>query len=171
MRRPLQVTQHDFDFSNSGIERLDFEDEIPVSNVYTQRVKEELCDVFVAQCQLAVAMTGPISVLYPRVKTKATDTRSEIRKELTACVEGLGSLKIWELGYLMPIEDHEVNLHPTVKLFTDITSLYYQYDFPYRYSTDFSIDDIPGQHVLHFAIIWLHYSSFVKKHDGIKPGL
>lgn len=168
MRRPLQITQHEFDFSKPGIRQADFEDEIPMSDVYTQQTKEELCDVFVAQCQLAVAMTNPISVLYPAIKRKATNSHREISNELAACVEGLSHLKIWELGYLMPIEDREVNLHSTVKLFAHLTSLYYQYDFPCRDGRNVGIDIISGQHVLRFAITWLRCSSFVKKRDGIK---
>lgn len=168
MRRPLHITQHDFDFSKSGIRQADFEDEIRMSDVYTRQTKEELCDVFVAQCQLAVAMTNPISILYPAIKRKATKSHNDTSNELAACVEGLSHLKIWELGYLTPIEDRQVKLYPTVKLFAHITSLYYQYDFLCRDCKNVGIDIILGQHVLRFAITWLRCSLFVKKHDGIK---
>jgi hypothetical protein len=168
MRRPLQITQHDFDFSKPGIQHADFEDENPISEVYSQLVKEQLCDVFVAQCQLAVAMTSPMSVLYPAIRRKATNSHADISNQLTSCVEGLSHLKTWELGYLMPLKDRQVNVHATVKLFAHLTSLYYQYVFPYHDCRNSSIDIISGQHVLRFAITWLYCSSFVKKHDGIK---
>jgi hypothetical protein len=129
MRRPLQITQHDFDFSKPGIGQADFEYENPISEVYSQLVKEQLCDVFVAQCQLAVAMTNPMSVLYPAIRQKATNSHGDISNQLTSCVEGLSNLKTWELGYLMPLKDRQVNVHATVKLFAHLTSLYYQYVF------------------------------------------
>lgn len=140
MRRPLQITQHDFDFSKHSIQQADFKDEIPMSEVYTQQTKEQLWDVFVAQCQLAVAMTNPISVLYPAIRSKVTDSHGDVNNELDSCVEGISHLKIWELGYLMPIEDRQVDVHATVKFFAHLTSLYYQYGLPSHAYTSFDID-------------------------------
>ncbi|KAH8697960.1 fungal-specific transcription factor domain-containing protein [Talaromyces proteolyticus] len=126
MRRPLQITKEQFDSSQTIIQHTDFEEELCRSKVYDKQTKQKLCDIFIAQCQLAVAMTDSVSILYPPFKNKSTLSIDDINQELAMCVHSINSLKIWELSYLMPIEESLVNAHATVKLYTHLTSLYHQ---------------------------------------------
>lgn len=66
VRRPLQITGEEFNFEEAvPLYDDDFEDEIERSGVYDIPSKRSLTQLFLLLCQLAVALTDVIMVVYP----------------------------------------------------------------------------------------------------------
>ncbi|KAL4736111.1 fungal-specific transcription factor domain-containing protein [Aspergillus similis] len=65
LRRPLQINTHDFDFSQPGLMRSDLSNEIHHSLVYSADSKQELVQLLSLHCELAVALTGAVTLLSP----------------------------------------------------------------------------------------------------------
>ncbi|KAL4887411.1 fungal-specific transcription factor domain-containing protein [Aspergillus karnatakaensis] len=65
LRRRFQITGHDFDFTQPGLTISDFTDEIHRSLVYSADNKRSLIQLLSSQCDLVVALTKGLALLWP----------------------------------------------------------------------------------------------------------
>ncbi|CEL10217.1 hypothetical protein ASPCAL13341 [Aspergillus calidoustus] len=65
LRRPFQISDHDFDFTQSPLTVSDFSDEIHRSLVYCANTKRVLIQLLYFQCELCVALTAGLTLLSP----------------------------------------------------------------------------------------------------------
>jgi hypothetical protein len=65
LRRPFQISAHDFDFTQSPLTVSDFSDEIHRSLVYCANTKRVLIQLLYFQCELCVALTAGLTLLSP----------------------------------------------------------------------------------------------------------
>ncbi|KAL4789157.1 fungal-specific transcription factor domain-containing protein [Aspergillus venezuelensis] len=73
LRRPLQITARDFDFTQPALTMSDFADEIHRSLVYGADTKRALIMLLGLQCELAVALTNALALLFPGTPTASTN--------------------------------------------------------------------------------------------------
>ncbi|KAL3456987.1 fungal-specific transcription factor domain-containing protein [Aspergillus heterothallicus] len=65
LRRPFQISAHDFDFTQCTLSVSDLSDEIHRSLVYSADIKRALIQLFSFQCELCVALTTGLTLLSP----------------------------------------------------------------------------------------------------------
>lgn len=98
MRRHVQITMDHFDFDQETVVEDDFALEIEHSEVYSADKKRLLVREFVIQCQLAVAMTPSLLVIYP-VNGQifpTVSTESDLLKRQAQVEECIKDLDKWE---------------------------------------------------------------------------
>lgn len=126
MRRPLQILTSHFDVSLPvHLHPQHFVDTRCLSNVYNPEVKRSLCDISLAQCTLAIALTPVIMMIYPPslIGGSSKDAVSAIAR-----AEYLKShLQNWRSRH-DSVFSPKAECHASVTLFKQLTILYYEYE-------------------------------------------
>lgn len=128
LRRPLQITTDNFDFNQECLTVEDLEGEVDYSEVYNSDVKAALSKIAVSLCKLAVAVTNLVMAIYPAggfncSKPCSKDEQIDMLHKLD---EAKTSLALWKQGSVISSESLPWDAHPSVSLYTALTSLYYQ---------------------------------------------
>lgn len=129
VRRSIQITKAEFDFSLPRLTEKDLEPEFRSSYVYDPETKRDLARVFVAQLDLAVELTDALALLYPINGFHSFDNldyndMKSMPKKIEQCQDSLDTChsrhKDWlELGPWS-------RKHKSVVLYTGLTSIYLQ---------------------------------------------
>jgi hypothetical protein len=130
VRRPIYITDAHFDFSkNAPLNSKDLEGEISHSKVYDPQTKRSLAELLESLCELAVALTGIISVLYPVNDIPiASLSDAEISRSHALSHRGRSDLDRWyeNATVKFPTPAGLGDTHESVILYTDLMYLYYQ---------------------------------------------
>jgi hypothetical protein len=129
VRRPIQITRNNFDFSQSRLSTNDLEPQFGTSKVYDRETKSHLARIFISQLDLAIELTDLISYIYPangfrsydKLDWKATLlTLSKIKR----CRESLDN---WNFNFKKSILSAAGSTkHTSISLYGGLTSIYYQ---------------------------------------------
>lgn len=130
VRRPIQITRENFDFSQPKLSEKDLEPEFGSSCVYDRETKRDLARVFLTQLHLAVELTDALSYVYPVNGFRSFDkldynTMILMPSKIEKCKE---SLDAWYSRFkecVLP----SARKHKSVSLYTGLTSIYFQYVF------------------------------------------
>lgn len=129
LRRHLQITPGYFDLSLDTMSEEDLRDEIYQSAVYDPKTKRFLAKVLNVQCQLALRLTKPVSIVYaPGGFPSELASTEQFLKELSKIEATKDDLAQWASdasNALSPILNLG-NVHESVPLYTDLTYIYYQ---------------------------------------------
>ena len=130
MRRHVQITMDHFDFGQKMIVEDDFALEIEHSEVYSAEKKRLLVREFVVQCQLAVAVTPSLLVIYPLdgQMFPTVSTGSDLLKrqaQIEECTKKLAEWKDKTKLQLMLDGNDRLKSCETVIVYQDLTYLYY----------------------------------------------
>jgi hypothetical protein len=129
VRRPIHITHSTFDFSQPKLSANDLEPEFGKSRVYDEETKRDLATVLLAQIDLAIELTDPISYIYPANGFQSFDKlgygdRLLMQPKIKRCGE---SLDIWHSGFEQSIGAGTwPTKHKSVVLCAGLTSIYYQ---------------------------------------------
>lgn len=84
LRRPLQISSYDFDFSQPCLTTEDFEAEINDPMFYSADIRTEQCEMLTRYCHLAVSLTRLAMIIYPSagLSQYRFDSRSRLAKHL-----------------------------------------------------------------------------------------
>lgn len=94
LRRPMQITDADFDFQHSPRLRLeDFDDEIHESLVYEPKIKYELFEIFFQVVELCFILTDILSLVVPSLPSHDMD--SDPKTEYARIQRNEAALRRW----------------------------------------------------------------------------
>ncbi|PVH69031.1 hypothetical protein DL98DRAFT_661897 [Cadophora sp. DSE1049] len=129
VRRCIQITRENFDFSQSRLCEKDLEPEFRSSCVYDAETKRELAQVFLVQLDLAVELTDALSDLYPATGFRSFDKLDyndvmSMPKKIEQCQVDLDSWHARFVEWVVPGEWS--NKHKSVILYSGLTSIYFQ---------------------------------------------
>jgi hypothetical protein len=129
VRRPIQITRGNFDFSQPKLSENDLEPEFTTSRVYDRETKRDLARVFFAQLDLAVELTDAISYVYPVNGFRSFDlldynSMLSMPSKIERCKT---TLNAWHTKFkeILPAGAWQ-NKHKSVSLYSGLTSIYYQ---------------------------------------------
>jgi len=130
VRRPLNISESDFDFEAAPLTREDFQSEIVRSKVYSVSAKTSLTDLFLTLCSLAVSLTGVIMTAYPLNGSLNSRSLDENKTEHTtdrieACKFTMGR---WfeKATTEFPTPAGIGDVHESIVLYTNLMYIYYQ---------------------------------------------
>jgi hypothetical protein len=130
VRRPLHISCADFNFSAAPLTKEDFENEIQKSKVYDAATKSSLVELFLTLCNLAVALTDILMVVYPLSESPESNLPDDMGVELalhrvSTCKALLNSW--FETASLtFPTPAGLGDTHESVILYTNLMYMYYQ---------------------------------------------
>lgn len=124
VRRSVQITPDDFDFSQEGLNMDDLGDEIHHSEVYDPDTKTALCKTLTSLCQLAAAVTTLVMIVYP--PSGLQYSIADAPSALARCDDAKARLQFWEKNCMVRLPTREAYTHPSVTTYTHLVSLYYQ---------------------------------------------
>ncbi|KAL5003475.1 fungal-specific transcription factor domain-containing protein [Aspergillus recurvatus] len=126
MRRPIQITPHEFDLQlQEGLSFQDLEEECLNSAVYTPEAKIALCGVLASLCHLVVAVTDVIMLVYPTTQNMPFSLAHR-RAQLSRLEETKSALIDWELKWVANPDGKEYYIHPSLTLYTNLCAIYFQ---------------------------------------------
>jgi hypothetical protein len=127
-RRAIQITHEHFDF-NQRFEEEDLEHEIGFSRVYDAETQKQLVKTIVAQCELAVALTGVLAMCYPLDGSHSLARLAPIDLEKTKerIEQTRSKLLNWFNRFSLQALPHTKanQAHVSVTLYTDLLYVYY----------------------------------------------
>ncbi|KAH7317793.1 hypothetical protein BKA65DRAFT_515202 [Rhexocercosporidium sp. MPI-PUGE-AT-0058] len=129
VRRSIQITREDFDFTLPRLSEKDLEREFDSSCVYDAETKRDLARVFSAQLDLAVELTDTISYVYPPNgfgsfdKLDYNDVMS-MPKKIEMCRDSLDSWHSRFNDWVTP--GAWSKKHKSVMLYSGLSSMYFQ---------------------------------------------
>jgi hypothetical protein len=130
LRRHLQITPQNFNLALDRMTERDFEDEIHYSEVYDPETKRLLVRVLQVQCELAMALTDVIMLVYapngfghPRTMTEPVFSQKirEVKDSQANLMQWSNEAKS-ALGTIINSD----KVHESVTLYSGLTFLYYQ---------------------------------------------
>ena len=126
VRRPIQITRDNFDFTQEPISEEDLESESEFSQVYDTDTKRTLARIFISQVDLAIALTDLLSLIYPMNSVKSLDfnTLMCIPSAMQRCRNDLEKWSVTHAG--LPTIGIMSTRHKSVSLFNGLTQIYYQ---------------------------------------------
>ncbi|KAH8594837.1 fungal-specific transcription factor domain-containing protein [Bisporella sp. PMI_857] len=130
VRRHLQITLDHFDFQQETITERDFKEEMETSRVYDLKAKRQLVRIFIAQCELAVALTSTIMTIYPLngFTNTAGSSVSWMSTMKNRIENNRRELVEWEENTKEQLSsnfDETVGPHNSGTLYADLTYIYY----------------------------------------------
>ena len=125
MRRSIQITGDQFDFTEKGLDICDLKDETNKSEVYDSNTKTALIKILSSLCRLAATLTQLITIAYPLDRHERSE--ADVDTELAKCDEARSRLNLWRLNCMVGLETRDKDSHSSVLLYSNVISLYYQY--------------------------------------------
>jgi hypothetical protein len=129
VRRSIQITRDNFDFTQAKISEKDLEPEFGSSRVYDRETKRDLARVFLAQLDLAVELTDAISYVYPVNGFRSFDkldynTMILMPSKIERCKENLDA---WYSRFKeCVVPGVWPKKHKSVSLYSGLTLIYFQ---------------------------------------------
>lgn len=129
MRRHVQISSADFDWSLTPLNDEDLESEVFCSKVYDASTKRSLIQLMVVFCELAVSLTGVLELVYPLNGFPnpiiSTEQADQIFHRIETCKS---SLKSWfeKTTINFPTPTARGMMHDSLVLYTNLTYMYYQ---------------------------------------------
>jgi hypothetical protein len=126
IRKSMQITPLDFDLNTQRpLVAEDFEGELESSRVYDAITKRALVQRLVALCELAVALTDVILVLYPEKEAFAQPGHNDPSSAVRACKFELNTW--FEKTTVKCLTSPGISeTHESVLLYTNLMYMYYQ---------------------------------------------
>lgn len=127
-RRAIQITYEHFDF-NQSFEEEDLEHEIGFSRVYEVDTQRKILKTIVAQCELAVVLTGVLSTCYPSDGSHSLarfappdleSTKERIRHNRSRLLNWFNSFSLQA-----PLQTETNKHHVSVTLYINLLYIYY----------------------------------------------
>jgi hypothetical protein len=160
-RRAVQITEAHFDFDQRFTEE-DLEHEIGFSRVYDAGIQRQIVKTIVAQCDLAVVLTGVLSICYPMDGSHSLGRFAS--PDLTNIKDRIEQIRSnlldWFTGFSLqaPLQTETNIPHVSVTLYTNLLYIYYhsarlalcQYEILHLKSTIGSLESDHNQ-ILHHA--------------------
>ncbi|KPM41131.1 hypothetical protein AK830_g5386 [Neonectria ditissima] len=139
LRRPLNIRPDDFDFTQPGLEESDFLNEFRGSNVYDISTKRLLVRIIASLCELAVVLSGVLTILHPMGKSSAfapKKTEKDVKSHLEL-------LDLWyrKSRGLLQTSAPKANVNASPILFTKMIHIYYQYETSQIHHVSFTYKD------------------------------
>ncbi|KAB8238954.1 transcription factor domain-containing protein [Aspergillus alliaceus] len=130
MRRPLQITPDQFDYRREPFEEEDIKCEVGQSRVYDPETKRSLIKIFVAQCELAAALTSTLLATYPldRISMSLSHTSTDLMglsSVVQSCRQDLNAWFDATEARLKHNSGKDVLGVDFVTLYTDLLWIYY----------------------------------------------
>jgi hypothetical protein len=128
VRRPIQITRENFDFSQPKLSEKDLEPELSTSRVYDKDTKRDLVRIFVAQLDLAVELTDAISYVYPVNGFRSFDfldynSMLLMPMKIERCKKRLDT---WHSGFKEMLPPGTCFKHKAISLYSGLALMYYQ---------------------------------------------
>jgi len=129
MRRHVQISSADFDWSLTPLNNEDLESEIFRSKVYDASTKRSLIQLMTVVCELAVSLTDVLELVYPLNgfpnSIISTEQADQSFNRIETCKS---SLKSWfeKATINFPTPTPMGMMHDSVVLYTNLTYMYYQ---------------------------------------------
>jgi len=129
LRRPLQISQSQFDFGSSCLSEDDMKEDVGKSEVYDAKTQLLLFRILIAQCKLAIEITYTTTMLYPSdisrsVMSAWTEDFDRTSIEADRCklrlTDWYESVNPWASQF-------PKDAHASVILYTSLIYIYYQY--------------------------------------------
>ncbi|KAH7386394.1 hypothetical protein BKA64DRAFT_142607 [Cadophora sp. MPI-SDFR-AT-0126] len=129
VRRCIQITGANFDFSQPRLCQKDLEPEFRCSCVYDTETKRDLAQVFLVQLDLAVELTDALSYVYPANGFRSFDKLDyndvmSMPKKIEQCQDSLDAWHARFVEWVVPGEWSKK--HKSVILYSGLTSIYFQ---------------------------------------------
>ncbi|KAJ5356145.1 hypothetical protein N7517_010754, partial [Penicillium concentricum] len=125
MRRPLQILPAHFDPKSRDVLLVgDLYDEIYSSEVYDPETKIMLCKIMTSHCQLALALTDLIMMVYP--PSGCTGLQNDMTPETTRIDEIESRLNVWKCQNMLPLSPDDSSFHACVVFYKQLTALYFE---------------------------------------------
>lgn len=129
VRRPLHISSMDFDFNMEPLTKADFENEIFTSKVYDATTKLSLIQLLLTLCDLAVALTEVIMMVYPLNESIVSGLSTEQKTDLSlnrieSCKR---QLNLWyeKATIKFPTPAGISDSHESLILYTNLMYIYY----------------------------------------------
>lgn len=129
LRRPLQISSHDFDFSQPCLTADDFETEINDPMFYPADVRAEQCEMLTKYCQLAVALTRLAMIIYPSagLRQYRFDSRTQLATHLRSLHDAKLAFDQLKENFIVLQEcSASVNSDSSVSVASALLYIYYQ---------------------------------------------
>ncbi|KAF9885061.1 hypothetical protein FE257_000792 [Aspergillus nanangensis] len=126
MRRPIQITPDQFDFSQPGMTFADLEDEAFHSEVYGLDTKTALCQVLASLCHFVVTVTDLAMIVYPMPQEQLVLEMDDCRSRVQRLEKVKSALLQWELNWMEHMSGKDFYLHSSLALCTGLLTIYYQ---------------------------------------------
>ncbi|KAF4464081.1 cutinase transcription factor 1 beta [Fusarium albosuccineum] len=129
VRRQLHITSIDLNLDRHSLTEKDFEREIEASQVYGSQTKRTLVQLFITLCELAVALTDVVKVVY--ATGRSIDDNSPCMRNLQQTCESVRScergLDAWfeKATIQFPTPAGIVSTEESLVLYTNLTYIYY----------------------------------------------
>lgn len=128
MRRPIQIRPEQHPITGTPLSHDDLQNEVHESAVYTPDVKAALNWVVIGQCEFAIIVTELLRIVYPGPEDSDQRTAPRNGASQWETLEQIRlSLWIWDDDFMTWAELEDSYIHPSVRLFVYLTSIYYQY--------------------------------------------
>ncbi|OQE04405.1 hypothetical protein PENVUL_c033G05563 [Penicillium vulpinum] len=125
MRRPLQILPAHFDTTSRDLLLVDdLYDEVYSSKVYDPESKIMLCKIMTSQCQLALALTDLIMIVYP--PGIHMGPQNDLTSEETRIDEIKSRLNDWKSQNMLQLSPEDSCLHACIVFYKQLTVLYFE---------------------------------------------
>ncbi|KAL2802337.1 hypothetical protein BJX63DRAFT_118467 [Aspergillus granulosus] len=126
MRRPLQIPSTRFRISGESLCLADLQDEIDSSAVYPADIKLALVWLLIRLCHFADAVTELLSIVYPPLPDYDGAQAEAVESDWARLRCARSKLAVWDMDFARLGEEEVAHNHPSITLFTRLTSVYYQ---------------------------------------------
>lgn len=131
LRRPLQISSYDFDFTQPCLTKEDFEAEINDTIFYSADVRTEQCEILTKYCHLAMALTRLAMIIYPSagLSQYRFDSRTKLTKHLRDLHEAKVAFDRLKESFML-LQDWRpasVDSNHSVRVASALLYIYYQY--------------------------------------------
>ncbi|KAH8663236.1 fungal-specific transcription factor domain-containing protein [Ilyonectria robusta] len=136
LKRPVQITKEQFDFSEDPLNSNDLKDELQRSKVYCPSTKSKLAEVLSQSVLLFIKLTDVLMLIYPQ-NGKPQSTSKEHDDSLLQLHECKSGLREWHLGAASKLQNHQSRTdfglpktdqasgHDSITLYMNLTYMYY----------------------------------------------
>lgn len=128
VRRAVLISNEHFDFNQKFTEE-DLEHEIGFSRVYDSETQRQIVKTIVAQCELAVVLTGVLSTCYPMDGSHSLGrfASPDLKNTKGRIQQNRSNLLDWFTGFSLqaPLHRETKMLHVSVTLYTNLLYIYY----------------------------------------------
>ena len=131
LRRPLQITPEQFDFTQPCLGEEDFREDFKRSKVYDETTKVRMVEILILMCKLSVVLTQTINTVYPqngfsRFATHILDSTEELSKVDVKLNKAREGLHAWSRKAKKLLRaDTYTGVKENVTLFKNIVFLYH----------------------------------------------
>lgn len=136
LKRPVQITKEQFDFSEDPLNSNDLKDELQRSKVYYPSTKLKLADILSQSVLLFIKLTDVLMLIYPQ-NGKQQSTQKEHDDALLQLYQCKSGLREWHLGAASKLQNYrsqadfelpktdQASGHGSITLYMNLMYMYY----------------------------------------------